>query len=169
LNVEDYREALIRLVHSHQTKYFYKEIKKVSEKGILPLTNKLAKLRPVLVSHCGIKLGTKIPIQILRLGGRLREQGTHLGEAAKSPYLRHPDDHFTTLVVRNCHEVDLKHSGGIRCLRFERNRSCWVTGSINYLTKLLKECTLCRKMRPRPTITRMAPLPDHRVPNEEGT
>jgi hypothetical protein len=99
----------------------------------------------------------------------LREQGTHLGKAANSPYVLHPDDYFTTLVVRNCQKVNLKHSGGIRCLPCELNRSCWVTGSINSLTKLLKECTLCRKMRPRPIITRMALLPDHRVPCEEGT
>jgi hypothetical protein len=140
----------------------------VSEKGILRLTNKLAKLGSVLVSHRQIKLGTEIPIQILRQGGCSREQGTHLGKATKSPYLLHPDDHFTTLVVRNCHKVDLKHSGGIRCLRCELKRSCWVTGSIDYLRKLLKECTLCRKMRPRPTITRMAPFPEYCVPSEEG-
>jgi hypothetical protein len=90
LNVEDYREALMRLVHFHQSNYFSEEIKKVSEKGILPLTNKLAKLGSILVSHRGIKLGSEVPIQILRLGGRVRAQGTHLAEEAKSPYLLHP-------------------------------------------------------------------------------
>jgi hypothetical protein len=145
LNVEDYREAIIRLLHLHQSKYFSEEIKKVSEKGILPLTNILAKLGPIFVSHRGIKLGSEMPIQILRLGGRVREQKTHLAKAVKSPYLLHPDNHFTTLVVRNCHEVDLKHSSRIRCLRCKLNRSCWVTGSINSLTKLLKKVHLMYK------------------------
>jgi hypothetical protein len=104
------------------------------------LSSKFAKLGPVLVPHRGLRLGpSQIPIQILQLGVRIH-QADHLADSARLPFLLHPADHFTTLIVRHCHAVDLQHAGGIHCLQCELQRSCFVVGSVNALKKLLRDC-----------------------------
>jgi hypothetical protein len=123
LDQADYAKAHIRLVHLHQSRYFSEEIKRIDDKGSLALSSKFAKLGPVLVPHRGLRLGpSQTPIQILRLGGRIHQAG-HLADSARLPFLLHPADHFTTLVVRHCHEVDLLHAGGICFLQCELQRS----------------------------------------------
>jgi hypothetical protein len=166
LDQEDHAEAHIRLVHLHQSCYFSEEIKRIEEKGSLALSSKFAKLGPVLVPHRGLRLGPlQTPIQILRLGGRIH-QADHLADSTRLPFLFHPADHFTTLIVRHCHAVDLQHAGGICCLQCELQRSCFVVGSINALQKLLRDCLTCKKRRPKATITQRATIPLYRIPEE---
>jgi hypothetical protein len=122
----------------------------------------------VLVPHRGLQLGpSQIPIQILQLGGRIH-QADHLADSARLLFLLHPADHFTTLIVRHCHAVDLQHAGGIRCLQCELQRSCFVVGSVNALKKLLRDCVTCKKRRPKTTITQMATIPSYRIPDENN-
>jgi hypothetical protein len=177
LDQEDHAEAHIRLVHLHQRRYFPEEIKRIEDKGYLALSSKFAKLGPVLEPHRGLRLGpSQTPIQILRLGGRIH-QADHFADSARLPFLLHPADHFTTLIVRHCHAVDLQHAGGICCLQCELQRSCFVVGSIinfevygsiNALKKLLRDCVTCKKRRPKATITQMATIPLYRIPDENN-
>jgi hypothetical protein len=168
LDQEDYAEAHIRLVHLHQRRYFSEETKRIEDKGSLALSSKFAKLGPVLVPHRGLRLGpSQTPIQILRLGGRIH-RADHLADSARLPFLLHPADHFTTLIVRHCHAVDLQHAGGIRCSQCELQRSCLVVGSVNALKKLLRDCVTCKKRHPKATITQMATIPSYRIPDKNN-
>jgi hypothetical protein len=156
LDQADYAKAHMRLVHLHQSRYFSDEIKCIEDKGSLALLSKFAKLGPVLVPHRGLRLGlSQIPIQILPLWGRIH-QADHLADLARLPFLLHPADHFTTLVVKQCHEVDLLHAGRISCLQCELQRSRFMVGSLNALKKLLRDCVTCKKRQPKATITQMA-------------
>jgi hypothetical protein len=155
LDQADYAEAHIRLVHLHQSRHFSEEIKRIEDKGSLALWSKFANLGSVLVPHRELWLGpSQIPIQILRLGGRIH-QGDHLADSARLPFLLHPADHFTTLSVRHCYKVDFLNAGGIRCLQCELQRSCFVVDSVSALKKLLRDCVTCKKRRPKATITQM--------------
>jgi hypothetical protein len=99
MDQEDYAEAHIRLVHLHHRRYLSDETKRIEDKASLALSSKFAKLGPVLVPHRGLRLGpSQTPIQILRLGGRIH-QADHLADSARLPFLLHPADHFTTLIV----------------------------------------------------------------------
>jgi hypothetical protein len=169
LDQADYAEAHIRLVHLHQSCHFLEEIKRIEDKGSLALWSKFAKQLPVLVPHRGLRLGSsQIPIQILQLGGRIH-QADHLADSARLPFLLHPADHFTTLIVRHYHKVDLLHAGGIYCLQCELQRSCFVVGSVSALKGLLRDCVTCKKIRPKATITQMATIPSYRIPHETKT
>jgi hypothetical protein len=129
------------------------------------LSSKFAKLGPALVPHRGVWIGpSQIPIQILRLGGII-----HQADSARLPFLLNPADHFTTLIVRHCHEVDLSHAEGIRCLQCELQRIGFVVGSVRALKRLLRDCVTCMKRRLKATITQMATIPAYRIPDESKT
>jgi hypothetical protein len=87
------------------------------KKGIVPLTDKLAKLTPNLVANKGFYLNE--PFCLLRLGARLKV-ATHLNQDARMPFLLHPRDNFTTLFVQHNHAKILSHVGGIKCLQADR-------------------------------------------------
>jgi hypothetical protein len=157
LSVDDLKQARLRLVYYHQINPFSAECELVDKKGIVPLTNKLAKLSPNLVSNKGFCLNE--PFRLLRLGARLKAS-THLNDEARMPFLLHPRDKFTTLFVQYNHSNILSHVGGVRCLLCQINRSSWIVGSVNHIKRILRECVVCRKARPKKTINQMAPLPD---------
>jgi transposase InsO family protein len=164
LSVSDIREAKLRLVYYHQINHFSTEREMIGKKGIVPLTNKLAKLTPNLVANKGFYLNE--PFCLLRLGARL-QVAKHLNQDARMPFLLHPRDNFTTLFVQHNHAKILSHVGGIKCLQAEINRSSWIVGSLNHVKRILRECVICRKARPKKSTNQMAPLPDFRIPSEE--
>ena len=161
---EELEEAELRLVHQHQRKYFTKEIKDILCGRDLLVSSKLCRLGAIIVPQKSC-IGTEFTFNLLRLGGRVGH-ASHLNVKMRQPYVLHPDDEMVKKLVQHYHGTVLKHMGGVKCLMCEINRSRWIVGSIAHIKRILNECIQCRKLRPKPTIQQMAPLPSSRIPGE---
>lgn len=154
LTAEELKEAKMELIRIHQKDYFPAELQDL-RKNTLPVCSTLT------------KVGATLDDGIIRLSGRAR-MAEHLDDEAKRPYLLHPDGYLTKLLVRHYHESVLQHTGGIKCLLCELNRSYWVIGSIATIRRMLSTCPTCIKADPRTKIPKMAPLPPTRIPGEHA-
>ena len=160
----DLVEAECRIIYIHQQTYFAKEINYISKRNGLQLSNKLAKLGPVLVPHQGEQLSPNAgKLKFLRLGGRVK-YADHLQHGTRFPLVLFDDCDLTRKIIQHYHGKVLKHTGGIKCLTCELHRSYWIAGSLNSIKRVLRECEKCRKARPRPMTQKMAPLPNFRIP-----
>ena len=155
-------EAELRLVRQHQLKFFEKEIDDLKSGRDLLQSNKLCRLGAEVVPH---KSCFGRDFEVLRLGGRIAS-APHLCERMRKPFVLHPNDELVKRMIQHYHSVVLHHMGGLKCLTGEINRSRWIVGSVAHLKRILRECYHCRKLRPRPTVQRMAPLPHSRIPGE---
>ena len=158
-------DAEIRVVFFHQSIYFRKTRYELETKGKLLVQNKFSKLGLVFEpesSHSPI--GTW-RFCLIRLCGRLKN-ATHLSEKMQKPFLLHPHDQWTQLLIRHHHEDVLCHTGGIRCLMSEIHKSYWIAGSIRQIQRTIKSCVTCRRHNAKPglNVQQMAPLPTCRIP-----
>ena len=165
LHAVELEMAEVRLVYLHQQRCFKKEIKVLRTSGRLLLSHKLIKLDPVLMTHRGPYISDNSKFQLLRLSGRFKN-AEHLSEKMRHPFLLHPDSEFTRKLVQHYHGTVLRHMGGINCLLCEINSAYWIAGTIPALKRIINECVKCRKLRPKPTIQQMAPLPMDRIPGD---
>ena len=163
LRPSEKEEAELRIVRQHQLKFFSREISDIKAGRDLTRSNKLSRLGAELVPYKSCFHGE---FDVLRLGGRIA-MAPHLCEKMRRPFVLHPDDEMVKRMIQYYHANILKHMGGINCLICEINRSRWIVGSISHLKRILRECYQCRKRRPRPTVQKMAPLPQSRIPGEE--
>ena len=149
----------------HQQNYFRKSLEEIERKNQVALSNKLRRLGPVLVPHeFGVLNDAGHRYKILRLGGRICAEGLD-ERGIKKPVLIHPADKLCEMMVSYYHQHVLLHTGGIKCLMCELNKSVWVAGSLVYLKRILRSCVKCRKAQPHPKPPVMAPLPIERVPS----
>ena len=155
-------EAELRLVRQHQLKFFEKEIDDLKSGRDLLQSNKLCRLGAEITPQESC-FGRDF--EILRLGGRIAS-APHLCERMRKPFVLHPNDELVQRMIQHYHSEVLNHMGGLKCLTGEINRSRWIVGSVAHLKRILRECYHCRKLRPRPTVQRMAPLPHSRIPRE---
>ncbi len=159
LSVDELQRAGHLLASRHQELNFKNELDQL-EKGILPMSSPLRRLGAE--RHTESLLGGR-QVTLLRLGGRTRF-AKHLNRETRCPVLIKPGDRYADLLISHFHTKVLNHSGGIKCLLCEINRSYWIFGSIANLKRILNECVECRKAAPIPKLNVMAPLPDERVP-----
>ncbi|XP_065911201.1 uncharacterized protein [Dysidea avara] len=97
---------------------------------------------------------------LLRCGGRIHN--APLSELARFPYLLPQNNHLTTLIVYHTH-VFLSHAGVGSTLTAIR-QSYWIPSGRQYVKKLLRQCTICRRHGGRPyAALESAPLPRVRV------
>lgn len=147
INVEDMRNASIRLVKLAQRDAFKDEIQKLRQ-GKLPNSHPLFQLDPVLQDG------------VLRVGGRLKKAFLPLD--TKHPAILPRDGVVTRLIVDYCHEKT-QHQGRGQTLNELRGNGYWVVGGSKVVANLIKQCVTCRRAR-RPTETQMmADLPANRV------
>ena len=156
LTPEDLDKAEIYMVALMQKRCFNREIALIKSNS-LESTHALYK--------CGAELDRLYGQDVIRLGGRVKH-ASHLSDRTKRPFLLHPDDPLTKLLVLHYHEGRLLHSGGIKCLLSELQRSFFVIGNISALKKIVSTCVECRKANPKPIRQAEAPLPEDRIPGD---
>ena len=97
---------------------------------------------------------------LLRCAGRIHN--APLNELTRFPYLLPQNNHLTKLIVQDTH-ARLSHAGVGSTLTAVR-QTFWVPAGRQYVKKLLRRCTICRRYGGRPYSTPdMAPLPKVRV------
>ena len=109
------------------------------------------------IKHLGVKCDE---LGILRCHGRL--QNADLPYGTKFPILLPPKDHFTALVILDCHRK-LFHVGVSHTLSQVRH-TYWIPQGRATVRRILKTCVTCRKHETGPyAMPPMAPLPQFRL------
>lgn len=152
LTAKELGSAKMRWVKNCQEQSYPREIASIKSKPGQTGTTKPSLVRQLrlFVDDAGL----------LRCGGRIHN--APLSETAKFPYLLPQDKHLTLLIVYHVH-VFLSHAGVGSTLTALR-QSLWIPSGRQYVKKLLRRCTICRKHGGRPYATpESAPLPKVRV------
>jgi len=154
LTAKELSSAQMKLVQNCQQQTYPKEIASIKSKSVHSGTKK-----PPLVRQLRLFIDDA---GLLRCGGRIHN--APLSELAKFPYLLPQNNHLTLLIVNHVH-VSLSHVGVGSTLTALR-QSFWIPSGRQYVRKLLRRCTVCRKHGGRPYANpESAPLPKVRVQN----
>jgi hypothetical protein len=112
-------------------------------------TSPLARLDPFIDEH-----------DIIRVGGRIRRSS--MDANIKHPVVLPKKSHISMLIARHFHErVD--HQGRGITWNEIRASGYWILGCKDVVAKLIKDCTVCRRLRASVTDQKMADLPKERV------
>ena len=90
---------------------------------------------------------------LLRCGGRIHN--APLSELARFPYLLPQNNHFTGLIVNHTH-ISLSHAGVAATLTALR-QCFWIPCGCQYVKKLIRQCTICRRHGGRPYAAPQSP------------
>ncbi len=96
---------------------------------------------------------------ILRVGGRLSKAA--LPEEVKFPAILPKHSHVSTLILRHIHET-LGHIGRNHILSELRKRF-WIINANSAARKVITQCVVCRRNRPKVGEQKMANLPSERL------
>lgn len=97
---------------------------------------------------------------ILRVGGRLRRSSLDFAE--KHPAILPKDHHLSALLIRHYHQ-EVHHQGRQITHGAVRQAGYWVISGHSAVTKILKECIVCRRSRGTMLTQHMADLPEDRT------
>lgn len=95
-----------------------------------------------------------------QVGGCLKN--ALLSEKAQHPIILPKNHHGSKLVVRQANKFQSGHSGKEYVLSLIRQK-LWIVGARPLVKWVLKECVVCRRLRGKSGVQRMANLPTKRV------
>ncbi|XP_063964979.1 uncharacterized protein LOC135156433 [Lytechinus pictus] len=97
---------------------------------------------------------------ILRVGGRIRRGDDSY--IRKHPAILPQSHHITEIIIRHCNALTA-HQGRGMTLNQIRENGFWVLGGSNRVSKLIRKCVICQKLRSPTQIQKMSDLPSDRV------
>ena len=100
---------------------------------------------------------------LLRVGGRL--QFALIPHSAKHPVILPRNHHVTELIIRHVHEVECRHSGREYTMSVLRH-NYWIPRARVLITKLIRNCTVCQRLKGTVAVQRMADLPADRLASD---
>ena len=147
---EAFEETRIFLLKQTQEEYFKCE------------TDNLKQGLPIKKDSSIISLSPYLDEQgILRVGGRLNRLRNKLGLASTNPIIV-PKGHVATLLIRHFHEKTF-HQGRKITEGEIRSNGFWIIGTKRLISTLIRTCVLCRKLRGKVEVQKMADLPEDRL------
>ena len=149
VSVADMHMAERNLIRYAQKVSYSKEYDTLRSGRALPRKNQLYYLEPTLDAD-----------SLMRVGGRLKY--ADIDPDAKQQVLLPRDHHLTELIVRHAHVVKCLHSGVEHVLAVLR-AEYWVPRARPLLRRIMKSCTVCRRLNARAYQQRMADLPPQRL------
>lgn len=148
LTTTEIRSAELAWVRQSQVRMFSADIRAVKRTGCVCKDSPLRQLTPFLDGD-----------GILRVGGRI--SGADVVYDSRHPYVLHPKDWFTRLLIRRYHE-EAAHTGRETVLNTLRQRF-WVLNGRNAVKSAWNDCQGCKVRRARPEPPLMGQLPDVRM------
>lgn len=139
------RNFWIRAIQIHE---FPHEMKLLSEKGTVGVKSKLLNLNPFIDVN-----------GIMRVGGRLAN--SHLNFDEKFPMILPSQNHFTKLLISECHQLTLH--GGTQIVLTWLRKKYWILNARNTIRFHILKCITCYRMRAKGGEQRMGILPSPRV------
>ena len=98
---------------------------------------------------------------LLRIGGRLRM--ATLAYEVKHPIVVPKKSHITDLLIRQYHSQDQCHQGCGMTHNALRQAGYWIINGRSSVSRHLRKCTICRKLRGPTQVQKMANLPAERI------
>ncbi|XP_055910470.1 uncharacterized protein LOC129944834 [Eupeodes corollae] len=148
LSPQDLLLAKIALVRISQGQYFLDEINCLKNFDAVSKKSKYRFMDPFID-----KFG------ILRVGGRLKNASIPFDQ--KHPIILHKDDHFTTLIVSDCH-ISNMHAG-IRQMTYLLHLNYFILGVHHVIKRCVYKCPTCVRQRGIPYQQKMGNLPQQRL------
>lgn len=148
LKTHEINEAMITLVKSVQAVSFSKEIIDLKKQKQVSQKSNILSLNPYL-DETGL----------IRVGGRLAN--AEIDKYKKSQILLPSKHFFTELLIRNEHKITL-HGGVQTVLSAVRNKF-WPINAKYMIKKVIRECVLCYRAKPKYLSPLMGQLPGPRV------
>ena len=145
-NIEETERFVIRTV---QKTAFKSELDSLQENRSIPSGNALTPLSPIVDEH-----------DILRVGGRIEKSS--VCQNFKHPIIIPRKSHLAVLLARHFHEKT-HHQGRLLTESAIRNNGYWIIGAKRLVSALIHKCVVCRKLRGKFQLQRMADLPTDRV------
>ena len=142
-------EAERRTVLCTQTTHFSEEVKLVGAGQLISGRSPIYRLDPI-VGDDGV----------LRVGGRLESAPFDTG--SKHPAILPKDNHVGMLIVRDVHGVQSQHSGSEHVPSLVRQQY-WIVNGRTLVTRVLRQCVPCRRLKGKPCSQRMADLSADRL------
>ena len=105
-------------------------------------------------------LAPRLNAGLLVVGGRL--QNAPISEESKYPAILPREDSVTKLIVRDIHEGEAVHGGREYVLGLLRCKY-WIPQARPLISRVLRECVVCKRLRCMPGQQKMADLPFDRV------
>ena len=97
---------------------------------------------------------------VLRVGGRLsRAEGSF---EVKHPAILPQKGHVTDLIIRHCHQ-QTAHQGRGMTVNQLRTNGFWIIGSSTAVSRLIRKCVTCNRLRGVTQSQKMSDLPKDRV------
>ena len=146
------RDVECLIVRSAQYECFAKEIEDLSKGKHLTSSSSLYRLDPFLD-----KVG------VLRLEGRFENSDEPC--EIKHPILSPKKSCITDMLVRYFHERN-NHPGRYMTLNLLRQHGYWLVNGSSVVSKVIRHCVVCRKMRRPSEVHKMAGLPADRFNTE---
>ncbi len=104
---------------------------------------------------------------LVRGQGRLR-LARQLPRNFREPMLLPPQSPLGLLLLRHAHQVQQRHAGGRNAALNRFLARFWMPRARAAAFKQVRDCVPCRRRLQRPQAPQQAPLPDLRLPAEEG-
>uniref|UniRef100_A0A5S6QMP9 Integrase catalytic domain-containing protein n=1 Tax=Trichuris muris TaxID=70415 RepID=A0A5S6QMP9_TRIMR len=135
-------------------------LKKVQQVAFQSEIDSLKKTNHVQFSSCTHQLAPFLDEQgLLRVGGRLQQ--SNLCMDSRHQIILPHESPFVHLLIRSCHERQL-HAGTETTLSVLRQRF-WILKGRSIVKKIVRNCSVCRRVCSLPFAQKMAPLPEERV------
>ena len=106
------------------------------------------------------KLNLFLDPEGLRIGCRLNSSKLDLRE--KHPVIIHRSSHIAILLVRHYHK-EVMHQGRHFTEGAIRSAGYWIIGGKRLVSSITHQCVICRKLRVKQTVQKMADLPSDRL------
>ena len=152
IQVNEMAEAEKSIATYVQRKYFQQELQALKKERRISRSSLIYSLEPQIDDQ-----------DLIRVGGRL--ENAPLSDEAKHPVVLPRDHHVSKLIVRHMHEWGTGHSGRDYVLSMVRQKY-WIPKARPLITRVLKDCILCRRLRGPLGVQRMSALtPDQVTPN----
>ena len=98
---------------------------------------------------------------MLRVGGR--PQKAAFAFEVKHPIVFPKKSHVTELLIRQYHSQEQHHQGCGMTHNALRQAGYWIINGRSSVSRLLRKCTICRKLRGPAQVQKMANLPEERI------
>ena len=98
--------------------------------------------------------------RVLRVGGRIRRADESF--MSKHPAILPQKHHITKLVINHYHQ-QTAHQGRGMTLNLLRASGFWIVGGSSAVSRYIRECVTCRRLRGSTQTQKMADLPSDRV------
>lgn len=149
VTVEERRRAIESVLKLVQQQAFVPELKILQSphKGCLPSSSPLHCLDPIIEAG------------LICVGGRLNN--STLSQELKHPVILPKDCHITSLILAHYH-AQICHQGRSQTLAELRANGFWVVGGSKVVSKMIRQCVQCRRLRRPVEEQKMSELPKER-------